>query len=97
MPRDRADRYTPERLGPTGNAVKNNIRFLRLQRKMSVEEMAGRLDYLGWPAHPVVLYRIERGNRRVDVDELALFAKVFRVDAGDMLQPMKLPAMAAAS
>jgi transcriptional regulator with XRE-family HTH domain len=93
---DDADRTKPYQLGPVGNAVRNNVRLLRLQRGWSINDLADRLDERGWPAHYRVFRRIEAGNRRVDVDELHLLAVVFGVDAADMLRPMSLPAAIAA-
>jgi ribosome-binding protein aMBF1 (putative translation factor) len=89
---DNADRYKPSQLGPTGHAVRNNVRLLRLQRGWSINELADRLDERGWPVCYRVLRRIEAGNRRVDVDELHLLAVIFGVDTADMLRPMSLPA-----
>jgi ribosome-binding protein aMBF1 (putative translation factor) len=92
--RDR--RCTPTALDATGHAVRNNIRMLRMHRGWSREQLALRLDERGWPVSEMVLRRIEGGRRHINVDELAIFAKVFRVEAAVMLQPISLPAMRAA-
>jgi ribosome-binding protein aMBF1 (putative translation factor) len=84
-------RCKPEDLDETGQAVKNNIQMLRTQQGWTREGLAGRLDERGWPISERVIKRIELGYRHVNVDELAIFARIFRVDAVGMLQPMRLP------
>jgi len=83
---------SPGDLDELGNAVKNNIRMLRMHRGLTVAALAGLLDERGWPLSVRVLARVERGTRHIRMDELAVFAKVFRVDPADMLRPMSLPA-----
>lgn len=83
-------RCKPEYLDATGNAVRANIRMLRMQRGLSLARLADLLDDRGWPCGEAVPDRIEKGFRHVRVDELAIFAKIFRVDMAAMLTPMTL-------
>jgi transcriptional regulator with XRE-family HTH domain len=90
-------RCIPTDLDATGNAVRANLRMLRMHRGWTIAELAVRLDERGWPASETVLSRIETGRRHVRVDELALFAKLYHVELADLLEPMSLPAARKAS
>lgn len=70
--------HTP---GPTGRRVADQIAQLR-RRVVGISraELAARLDEVGRPLSAVVIQRIERGDRPVDVDDLIAFALALDVD-----------------
>jgi hypothetical protein len=58
-----------------------NISRLRCARKMSYVELSERMGALGQPIPVIGLRRIEKCERRIDVDELAAFGRVFGIAA----------------
>jgi transcriptional regulator with XRE-family HTH domain len=74
-----SSRTTPFNIGPTGRLVAENIRTLRTLRKLSRRALAEKCT-----SHPVLteqaIYGIERGYRRIDVDDLIVIADALRVD-----------------
>lgn len=73
-------------LGPAGNNVRRNVQRLRLQRFWSYKELARRLDGEGHVIGNLELAELERGERRVDVDDLVALAAVFGLSPGELLQ-----------
>lgn len=59
--------------------VSRNLRALRESRRMTYVELSERLARHGNPIPVLGLRRIERGERRVDVDDLAAIAAVLGV------------------
>lgn len=78
---------TTNPLGDAGNAVSENIKSLRERRRMTFVELSARLDDAGRPIPVLGLRRIERGERRVDVDDLYAFAQVFKVSPLELVAP----------
>lgn len=76
------------RRGGTGLIVRTNIRTLREQHRMTHADLSARLGELGRPIPVPPLRRLEVGDRRVDVDELAAFAAVFGVTPAQLLEPL---------
>lgn len=77
---------TPLRtIGPTGDAVRRNIKLLRIARRMSTVKLSEALRQIGQPIPATGITRIEKGERRVDVDDLTAIAFVFKVAAADLL------------
>jgi transcriptional regulator with XRE-family HTH domain len=74
-------------LGPTGEAVMRNVKRLREGRRMTFVELSERLGGLGRPVPVLGLRRIERGERRVDVDDLFALSVVLRVSPLTLLLP----------
>lgn len=72
---------TTNPLGDAGKAVSRNVKRLREQQRLTFVELSERLAALEPPRPiPVLgLRRIEREERRVDVDDLFAFAEVFGV------------------
>jgi len=66
-------------IGLFGEMLAKNLADLRTSRRMPYTELARRLADLGRPIPVLGLRRIERGERRVDVDDLAAFALVFEL------------------
>lgn len=63
--------------GDAGRAVRDNLRTLR--GFMPYVELSRRLAEKGVDIPPLGLRRIEKGERRVDVDELVALSDVFGV------------------
>ena len=76
-------------LGPTGQRVAANLRELRRRIEgLTVNRMSERLKAEhGVSLQPSGLTRIERGERRVDVDELVAFAILLGVNPSALLLP----------
>jgi transcriptional regulator with XRE-family HTH domain len=66
-------------LGPTGRRLTDTIRTLRRQRGISQTELAERMAAAGRPMGMAGISRIERGERRVDIDDLVALAESFGV------------------
>ncbi|MFD0853186.1 helix-turn-helix domain-containing protein, partial [Actinomadura adrarensis] len=77
-------------LGPTGERVAANLRRLRERHRggMSVYEVSKRLEREGVTLQPSGVSRIERGERRVDVDTLIALARVLGVNPSALLMPL---------
>jgi transcriptional regulator with XRE-family HTH domain len=63
-----------------------NILTLRTARRLTYVELSARLTGIGWPIPVLGLRRIERGERRVDVDDLAALAEAFGVPMQRLLE-----------
>jgi 8-oxo-dGTP diphosphatase len=74
-------------LGPIGGYVIENLTALRAARRLSYRELADRLEELGRPIPTLGLSRIEKGNRRVDADDLIALAIALRVNPSALLLP----------
>lgn len=60
--------------GAVGKAVAHNIRQLRDNSQLSLQDLSDRLTFLGRPILPSGINKIEQGSRRVDVDDLVALA-----------------------
>lgn len=69
-----------QHLGPAGLRLMKNIKRIREGRGMSTTRLAAALEQLGQPIPATGITRIEKGQRRVDVDELIALAEVLDVD-----------------
>lgn len=74
-------------LGPIGVQVQQAVRDLRNARNLSYAELSRRLADLGRDIPPLGLRRIESGDRRVDVDDLAALAVALNVSPLALLLP----------
>jgi transcriptional regulator with XRE-family HTH domain len=74
-------------LGPVGRYLIENLIKLREVRHLTYRELSDRLAGLGRPIPPLGLSRIEKGARRVDVDDLVALAAVLNVDLAALLLP----------
>jgi len=72
--------------GPTSEQVIANLSRLRRQMKLSFEQLSTRMEAAGRPLLPTGLHRMERGLRRIDVDDLTALAKALRVDTDALLR-----------
>jgi transcriptional regulator with XRE-family HTH domain len=74
-------------LGPTGNTVRDNVLRYRTRMNLGYADLARRLEALGRPIPVLGLSRIERGERRVDVDDLLALAVALGVSPTSLLLP----------
>ena len=74
-------------LGATGETVRTNIKRVRESQRMAVTELSARMGGLGRSIPPLGIRRIEDGQRRVDVDDLAAFAVALGVSPLSLLIP----------
>lgn len=72
-------------LGPTGQAVADNVR--RLRGDMQYVKLASRLAELGRPIPTLGLRKIESYERRVDADDLVALAAALDVSPVTLLMP----------
>ncbi|GAA3272659.1 helix-turn-helix transcriptional regulator [Streptomyces lavendulae] len=79
-------------LGPVGSTLQENVRRLREAQRLTYVELSDRLSEVGRPIPVLGLRRIERGERRVDVDDLVALALVLNVSPGSLLLPHEEPA-----
>jgi transcriptional regulator with XRE-family HTH domain len=73
------------RIGPVGERVADNLRELRGHARLSVRALSKRLEILGQPIAPSAITKIEKGKRRVDVDELVALALALNVTPNRLL------------
>lgn len=74
-------------LGVTGERLRINLKLLRESRGFSYRELSEKLDAVGRPIPTLGLSRIEKGERRVDADDLVALALVLGVNASALLLP----------
>lgn len=72
-------------LGPTGDAIRANVKRLREERRLTYRELSDRLTAAGRPIPTLGLSRIEKGERRVDADDLVALAVALRVPPSILL------------
>jgi 8-oxo-dGTP diphosphatase len=87
MPPDDSTGRGPIPLGPVGGYLIENLTDLRNRRQMTYKDLAGRLKELGRPIPTLGLSRIERGERRVDADDLVALALALGVNPSALLLP----------
>jgi len=62
------------------------IEILRTERGLAERELAARVTALGRPMSNTMLSRIERAERRCDIDDLVALAQALRVSPLVLLQ-----------
>jgi transcriptional regulator with XRE-family HTH domain len=67
--------------------VMANVEKLRRSNKLTYKELSGRLERLGRPIPVLGLSRLERGERRVDVDDLVALALALDTTPNRLLLP----------
>jgi transcriptional regulator with XRE-family HTH domain len=75
------------KLGPTGEAVRSNVRRVRDAQGVSAAELSKRVGNLGRPIPLVGIQRIESGERRPDTDDLVVLAAALGVSPATLLMP----------
>jgi transcriptional regulator with XRE-family HTH domain len=73
-------------VGPVGRNLIANVERLRAGRRLTYKRLSELLKDAGRPIFPLGLSRLEKAERRVDVDELVAFASVFGVDPAELLR-----------
>ncbi|ATW62889.1 HTH DNA binding protein [Corynebacterium phage phi673] len=74
-------------LGTAGEAVRGNVITLRKGQNLTYAEMTRRLSEIGQPIPELGLRNIERGQRKVDVDELVALSAVLGSSPAALLNP----------
>jgi 8-oxo-dGTP diphosphatase len=87
MPPDDSTGRGPIPLGPVGGYLIENLKDLRNRRQMTYKDLSARLKELGRPIPTLGLSRIERGERRVDADDLVALALALGVNPSALLLP----------
>lgn len=87
-----ADARKPKRvtIGPTGETVRANIAAIRKERGLTLRGLSELMADLGWPMSNSSLSQIEKGSRRVDVDDLMALAAALDVSPNTLLMPAGL-------
>jgi transcriptional regulator with XRE-family HTH domain len=73
------------RVGAAGEVLAANIRRVRTARRLGFAELSRSLSKIGRPIPELGLRRIERGERRVDVDDLIALSYVLKIAVVDLL------------
>ncbi|MCQ4120448.1 helix-turn-helix domain-containing protein [Rhodococcus tibetensis] len=73
--------------GLTGNTVRENIARVRKEQRLTLRDLAERLSERGRPMAHNTLSEIERGARRVDVDDLVAIAVALDISPSTLLVP----------
>ncbi|WP_326830221.1 helix-turn-helix domain-containing protein [Streptosporangium sp. NBC_01810] len=74
-------------LDVTGEQLRANVKRIREARGLSYQKLADRLAEVNRPIPTLGLSRIEKGERRVDADDLVALALVLRVNVSALLLP----------
>ncbi|MFJ7205247.1 helix-turn-helix domain-containing protein [Streptomyces sp. NPDC098789] len=77
----------PTEIGPAGERTAGAIERLRTARGFAQRELADRVTALGRPMSNTMLSRIERTQRRCDVDDLVVLAAALGVSPLALLHP----------
>jgi transcriptional regulator with XRE-family HTH domain len=73
-------------MGPTMVAVAAKIRLLRKKRGITTEVLSKLVADAGRTIHPSGITRLEKGDRRIDVDDLVAFATALGVAPAHLLE-----------
>jgi hypothetical protein len=73
------------RVGPAGEVLAVNIHRVRTARRLGLAELSRSLTKIGRPIPELGLRRIERGERRVDVEDLLALSYVLKVAVVDLM------------
>ncbi|HZN80480.1 MAG TPA: helix-turn-helix transcriptional regulator [Mycobacterium sp.] len=74
-------------IGPTGETVRANVARVRNRQGLTLRDVADRLAGIGRPMAHNTVSEIERGARRVDVDDLMALAVALGVSPVTLLMP----------
>ncbi|MGV9600801.1 helix-turn-helix domain-containing protein [Streptosporangium sandarakinum] len=84
--KEKSRRQTNE-IGPTGARVAETVRKLRDRRGLSTTQLSKLLGELGRPIQPTGITKIEKRERKVDVDDLVALAIALGVSPSTLLFP----------
>ncbi|MGX1560916.1 helix-turn-helix domain-containing protein [Streptomyces sp. NPDC055506] len=77
-------------MGPAGMRTARTIEYLRTERGLAQRELAARVTTLGRPMSNTMLSRIERAQRRCDIDDLTAIARALCVSLLALLEASPL-------
>lgn len=77
----------PVASGPTAERVAKNIERVRKSRQLHQKDVSELLKDVGRPMLPTTVSKMERGERRIDVDDLVALALVLNVSPLTLLLP----------
>ncbi|MEU0588276.1 helix-turn-helix transcriptional regulator [Streptomyces sp. NPDC006132] len=77
--------------GPTSKRVAENIAHWRKARGLQQKDLSQRMAEVGRPMLPTVISKIERGDRRIDIDDLVALSLALRVGLLRLLLPATDP------
>lgn len=77
--------------GAAGRRLSEAVAGLRQARGLSQRRLSARLAALGRPLIPLAVSRLERGERRTDVDDLLALAVALGVNPSALLLPRHVP------
>lgn len=72
-------------IGPTGETVRANVAAMRKRRGLVLRDLAEKMTEIGHPMAHNTINEIERGARRVDVDDLVALAAALDVSVLELL------------
>ncbi|WP_182605527.1 helix-turn-helix domain-containing protein [Streptomyces alkaliphilus] len=75
--------------GPTAKTVAEGVQKMRKRRQLTIYELSALLKKAGRPITPSAIAKIERGERRVDVDDLMALTTALGVSPAALLLPLK--------
>lgn len=81
---------TPKRapaVGPTSATTAQNIAAARRALGLTAQQVSDATAEIGWPLGRAAISEIERGARRIDVDDLVALAIVLKVNPNSLLMP----------
>ncbi|MEV4050771.1 TIR domain-containing protein [Amycolatopsis sp. NPDC049688] len=78
---------TVDAIGPTGQRLAKRVAELRQAAGLTQADLAGRMTELGRPTLLSAVSRIEKGQRRVDADDLVALALALNVAPNYLLLP----------
>jgi transcriptional regulator with XRE-family HTH domain len=86
----RMPRPNPVRLLASEESLARRVAYERERREWSTEGLARRMTDVGCPIHQSAIWKIENGKppRRITVDELVAFSRVFDVSIEELLLPV---------
>lgn len=73
--------------GPTAKRVAENVLAWRKARQLQQKDLSAKLGEIGRPMLPTVISKVERGERRIDVDDLVALAVALDVSPLVLLLP----------
>lgn len=82
-----AEKNPKNPLGATGEQVRANVERIRKAQGLTYKELSDRLAANGRPIPTLGLSRIDRGERRIDADDLVALAVVLGVNPNALLFP----------
>lgn len=74
-------------LGPTGARLADNVKAIRERLPLTTEQLAERITRLGRPMRANTITKIEKGQRRVDIDDAMALAIALRVNLSTLVLP----------